>query len=193
MLAASAPDGSAWANTSAKCWALPAPPEAISGIESSVRFLGVLTADARSPEAFRGLDARCLTAVAALAAAEMRTTQLIETLERTAERQGLIAGDLMRDAAFEDGLVVEVGPGAGVSGLWLLDGMREDGTLTTIDSEPEHQRYENESRPTEDRHRQVLAEERRHIGGDASDGVHVSPKGRDHRFAHPICPAFPCS
>jgi predicted O-methyltransferase YrrM len=36
--------------------------------------------------------------------------------------------------------VVEVGTGAGISGLWLLDGMREDGTLTTIDSEPEHQR-----------------------------------------------------
>lgn len=36
--------------------------------------------------------------------------------------------------------VVEVGTGAGVSGLWLLRGMREDGVLTTIDSEPEHQR-----------------------------------------------------
>lgn len=36
--------------------------------------------------------------------------------------------------------VVEVGAGAGVSGLWLLRGMREDGVLTTIDSEPEHQR-----------------------------------------------------
>lgn len=36
--------------------------------------------------------------------------------------------------------VVEIGTGAGVSGLWLLDGMRADGTLTTIDSEPEHQR-----------------------------------------------------
>jgi predicted O-methyltransferase YrrM len=36
--------------------------------------------------------------------------------------------------------VVEVGTGAGVSGLWLLDGMRADGVLTTIDTEPEHQR-----------------------------------------------------
>jgi predicted O-methyltransferase YrrM len=36
--------------------------------------------------------------------------------------------------------VVEVGTGAGVSGLWLLSGMREDGVLTTIDNEPEHQR-----------------------------------------------------
>jgi predicted O-methyltransferase YrrM len=36
--------------------------------------------------------------------------------------------------------VVEVGTGAGVSGLWLLSGMRADGVLTTIDIEPEHQR-----------------------------------------------------
>src|SRR6478736_6322306 len=36
--------------------------------------------------------------------------------------------------------VVEVGTGAGVSGLWLLSGMRDDGVLTTIDVEPEHQR-----------------------------------------------------
>ena len=33
-----------------------------------------------------------------------------------------------------------MGTGAGVSGLWLLSGMRDDGVLTTIDVEPEHQR-----------------------------------------------------
>lgn len=36
--------------------------------------------------------------------------------------------------------VVEIGTGAGVSGLWLLRGMRADGVLTTIDTEPECQR-----------------------------------------------------
>jgi predicted O-methyltransferase YrrM len=36
--------------------------------------------------------------------------------------------------------VVEVGTGTGVSGLWLLRGMRPDGILTTIDVEPEYQR-----------------------------------------------------
>ena len=41
--------------------------------------------------------------------------------------------------------VVEVGTGAGVSGLWLLAGMREDGVLTTIDIEPEHQRLAKEA------------------------------------------------
>jgi predicted O-methyltransferase YrrM len=36
--------------------------------------------------------------------------------------------------------VVEIGTGTGVSGLWLLRGMRPDGVLTTIDVEPEYQR-----------------------------------------------------
>jgi predicted O-methyltransferase YrrM len=36
--------------------------------------------------------------------------------------------------------VVEVGTGTGVSGVWLLRGMRPDGVLTTIDVEPEYQR-----------------------------------------------------
>ncbi len=36
--------------------------------------------------------------------------------------------------------VVEVGTGTGVSGLWLLRGMRPDGVLTTVDTEAEHQR-----------------------------------------------------
>lgn len=36
--------------------------------------------------------------------------------------------------------VVEIGTGAGVSGLWLLSGMAADGVLTTIDPEPEHHR-----------------------------------------------------
>jgi len=36
--------------------------------------------------------------------------------------------------------VVEIGTGTGVSGLWLLRGMRSDGVLTTVDVETEHQR-----------------------------------------------------
>ncbi|HEY2044006.1 MAG TPA: O-methyltransferase [Jatrophihabitans sp.] len=41
--------------------------------------------------------------------------------------------------------VVELGTGAGVSGLWLLGGMRVDGVLTTVDTEPEHQRAAREA------------------------------------------------
>jgi predicted O-methyltransferase YrrM len=36
--------------------------------------------------------------------------------------------------------VVEIGTGCGVSGIWLLRGMRTDGVLTTVDVEPENQR-----------------------------------------------------
>jgi predicted O-methyltransferase YrrM len=36
--------------------------------------------------------------------------------------------------------VVEVGTGTGVSGVWLLRGMRGDGVLTSVDLEAEHQR-----------------------------------------------------
>ncbi len=41
--------------------------------------------------------------------------------------------------------VVEIGTGTGVSGLWLLRGMRPDGVLTTVDLEAEHQRLARET------------------------------------------------
>lgn len=41
--------------------------------------------------------------------------------------------------------VAEVGTGVGVSGLWLLSGMSDDGVLTTIDLEPEYQRLAKEA------------------------------------------------
>ena len=41
--------------------------------------------------------------------------------------------------------VVEVGTGTGVSGLWLLRGMRSDGVLTSVDLEAEHQRLASET------------------------------------------------
>lgn len=66
-------------------------------------LLGALTVDARDPKAFAKVDTRFLAAVAALAAAELRTTQLMEALERTAERRGLIARDLICDARAAQG------------------------------------------------------------------------------------------
>ncbi len=41
--------------------------------------------------------------------------------------------------------VVEIGTGTGVSGLWMLRGMRSDGVLTSVDVEAEHQRLARES------------------------------------------------
>jgi predicted O-methyltransferase YrrM len=55
---------------------------------------------------------------------------------------GVAGGAALRfiAAALRAKAVVEVGTGAGVSGLWLLRGMAPDGVLTSIDVEPEHQR-----------------------------------------------------
>jgi predicted O-methyltransferase YrrM len=52
------------------------------------------------------------------------------------------AGSVLRllAAAGRAKAVVEIGSGTGVSGVWLLRGMRPDGVLTTIDVEHEHQR-----------------------------------------------------
>lgn len=48
-------------------------------------------------------------------------------------------------AVLEARSVVEVGTGTGVSGIWLLRGMRPDGVLTTVDVEAEHQRLAKQS------------------------------------------------
>ena len=54
---------------------------------------------------------------------------------------GTGAGAVLRllAAAAKAKAVIEIGTGAGTSGLWLLQGMPADGILTTIDVEPEHQ------------------------------------------------------
>jgi predicted O-methyltransferase YrrM len=48
-------------------------------------------------------------------------------------------------AVTEARAVVEIGTGTGVSGVWLLRGMRPDGVLTTVDLEGEHQRLAKET------------------------------------------------
>ncbi|GAA6524444.1 O-methyltransferase [Intrasporangium sp. DVR] len=70
----------------------------------------------------------------------------VEEAQRRAEELGVAAvsngvGALLSALAAATGAkaVMEVGTGAGVSGLWLLAGMPADGILTTIDLESEHQ------------------------------------------------------
>ncbi len=46
--------------------------------------------------------------------------------------------------------IVEIGTGTGVTALWLLQGMRADGQLTSIDVEGEHQRIAREMLAAED-------------------------------------------
>jgi predicted O-methyltransferase YrrM len=74
-------------------------------------------------------------------------TEVIEKARVRSEELGCTpvmpaAGAVLRLLAAAAGAkaVVEVGTGAGVSGLWLLLGMPSDGILTTIDVEAEHQR-----------------------------------------------------
>ncbi len=73
--------------------------------------------------------------------------EVIEDARRRGEELGATpvgngAGVLLRllAAAVKARSVVEVGTGAGTSGLWLLQGMPDDGILTTIDVDAEHQR-----------------------------------------------------
>lgn len=74
-------------------------------------------------------------------------TEVIEKTRVRSEELGCTpvmpgAGSVLRLLAAAVGAkaVVEIGTGAGVSGLWLLSGMPPDGILTTIDVEAEHQR-----------------------------------------------------
>ncbi len=66
-------------------------------------LIGVLTADALDPKAFDGLDPRFLKAVGALAGAQMKTANLIDALEKSAEHQGQIASELMQDIHLRQG------------------------------------------------------------------------------------------
>ncbi len=60
-------------------------------------LVGVLAVDALRPGEFDGIDPTYLEALAALAGAALRTSDLISALEESARHQGLVARDLVRD------------------------------------------------------------------------------------------------
>ena len=81
----------------------------------------------------------------------MPEDDILTAARARAEEVGVVpigsgAGAALRFLAsvLEARAVVEVGTGTGVSGLWLLRGMRPDGVLTTVDIEAEHQRLAKE-------------------------------------------------
>jgi len=76
--------------------------------------------------------------------------------------------------------VVEVGTGTGVSGLWLLRGMRADGVLTTVDIEAEHQRLARQSFTEAD----IPSQRARTISGAALD---VLPRLTDGHYDIVFC------
>ena len=76
--------------------------------------------------------------------------------------------------------VVEIGTGTGVSGVWLLRGMRSDGILTTVDIEAEHQRLAKESFADAG----IAAQRARTISGAALD---VLPRLTDGHYDLVFC------
>lgn len=77
----------------------------------------------------------------------MAEDEILASARARAEEVGVVpvgsgAGAALRflAAVLDARAVVEIGTGTGVSGLWLLRGMRADGVLTTVDIEAEHQR-----------------------------------------------------
>ncbi|WP_109472187.1 O-methyltransferase [Ornithinimicrobium cavernae] len=78
-------------------------------------------------------------------------------------------------ASLQARTVVEIGTGAGSSGLWLLQGMAPDGILTTIDVEPEHQRMAKKAFAEAG----IPPQRTRVIGGDATQ---VLPRLNDATY-----------
>ncbi|KNX36512.1 O-methyltransferase [Luteipulveratus halotolerans] len=81
----------------------------------------------------------------------------------------------MLAAAVAARAVVEIGTGAGTSGLWLLRGMPADGVLTTIDIEPENQRAAKQAYAAAG----VASQRTRTISGSALD---VLPRLADNAY-----------
>ena len=77
--------------------------------------------------------------------------EILASARSRAEEVGVVpigsgAGAVLRflTSVLDARAVVEIGTGTGVSGLWLLRGMRPDGVLTTVDTQAEHQRLAKE-------------------------------------------------
>jgi predicted O-methyltransferase YrrM len=92
-------------------------------------------------------DIGALEPAAAYAEGFLPEDPILRAARARAEEVGIVpvspgAGAVLRFLAASVGAraVVELGTGTGVSGTWLLRGMRPDGTLTTIDVEAEHLR-----------------------------------------------------
>jgi predicted O-methyltransferase YrrM len=82
----------------------------------------------------------------------IREDDVLAAARARAEEVGVVAigsggGAALRllAALIDARAVVEIGTGTGVSGLWLMRGMRPDGVLTTVDIETEHQRLARET------------------------------------------------
>lgn len=72
-------------------------------LEVSGQIVGLLTLDSIHPESFEDVELEVLKALGVLAAASLRTLNLIETLEARAERTGRVARQLVSEALSRGG------------------------------------------------------------------------------------------
>jgi anaerobic nitric oxide reductase transcription regulator len=72
--------------------------------------VGALTADALEPNRFDALDPQMVAILGALAGAALRTTALIEALERRADHRGQVARELQRSATQGGGAILGASP-----------------------------------------------------------------------------------
>lgn len=93
------------------------------------------------------VDADGVLAAAAQADAYLAEDEVLRAARDRAAENGLtvappsVGAALRFLAALLDARsVVEVGTGTGVTGVWLLRGMRPDGVLTSVDPDPDYQR-----------------------------------------------------
>ena len=119
-------------------------------------FLSVRTSEPRPVFPHRTVASRYVGAVKSVslsyAEAYVAEDDVLAAARARAAEVGVVpigsgGGSVLRflAAVLEARAVVEIGTGTGVSGLWLLRGMRPDGVLTTVDIEAEHQRLARES------------------------------------------------
>jgi predicted O-methyltransferase YrrM len=94
-----------------------------------------------------GIEQVDAEATAAAADAFLREDEILRAARDQAAEYGLTvpppaAGAALRflAALLDARSVVEVGTGTGVTGIWLLRGMRADGILTSVDPDPDYQR-----------------------------------------------------
>jgi predicted O-methyltransferase YrrM len=105
-----------------------------------------------APERYGGLVQPPTPATWTYAEDYIREDEILTAARARSEEVGVVpigsgGGAALRllAAMIEARAVVEIGTGTGVSGLWLMRGMRPDGVLTTVDIETEHQRLARET------------------------------------------------
>src|SRR5262245_40454043 len=79
-------------------------------LTDGTEVVGALTADALEPHRFDGLDPQVIAILGALAGAALRTTALVDALERKADHRVQVAKELQRSATQSGGVILGTSP-----------------------------------------------------------------------------------